>query len=85
MITIGMIEEGLRKGIARPEPSPADGDPACRIGDYWFYIGEPDGRSEAERILSALEGIRDDLDGDAEYGYYEAILNEAGIFPEEAP
>lgn len=93
MITKEMILSGISAGVVELIDSPHDQEPACKIGEHWFYYAgsEGSGLTSAEytanvpmdeiasEIIGALEGIRDDLDGADEYGYYEAILREAGI------
>lgn len=93
MITKEMILVGISTGVVKLIDSPNDGEPACQIGENWFYYAGSEGAglsSEeytasvplddiAGEIVRALEGIRDDLDGADEYSYYEAVLNEAGI------
>lgn len=57
MITIEMIEEGIRQGIIRIEDTSTlplsaveIGTPICRIGDYWFYFaGQEGGRRRVPR------------------------------------
>lgn len=92
-ITKEMILSGISAGVVKLIDSPHDSEPACQIGDHWFYYAGSEGNGVtsaeyiakvpldeiANEIVGALEGIRDDLDGTDEYGYYEAILREAGI------
>lgn len=92
MVTEEMIRKGLDTGIVKLIDSPNDGEPACQIGDHWFYYAgvEGEGLTSAEyveqvpmesvvkEIMSALDGIRDELDA-AEYAYYESILSEARL------
>ena len=93
MITKEMILSGITAGVVELIDSPHDQEPVCKIGEHWFYYAgsEGSGLTSAEytenvplediagEIVGALEGIRDDLDGSDEYGYYEAVLNEAGV------
>ena len=91
MITTGMIQRGLELGLIKLIDSPDDGEPACKIGDYWFYYAgsEGSGMNSAEYIANvpmeeivreigdALDGLqRDSRD---EYAYYEAVLLEYGL------
>lgn len=93
MITKEMILTGISAGVVKLIDSPHDLEPACKIGEHWFYYAGTEGSGLtsavytanvpqdeiASEIVSALEGIRDGLEGTDEYGYYEAILREAGI------
>lgn len=93
IITKEMILSGISTGVVKLIDSPHDSEPACQIGDHWFYYAGSEGvgltsaeytanvplDEIASEIVGALEGIRDDLDGANEYGYYEAILRETGI------
>lgn len=96
MITEKMILAGIAAGVVKLIDSPNDNEPACQIGDHWLYYAGSEGagltsteyvanvpiEDIAAEIVEALEGIRDDLDGEDEYGYYEAVLREAGITEE---
>lgn len=98
MITKGMIRAGISAGVVKLIDSPNDNEPACQIGDHWLYYAGSEGtgltsteyianvpmEDVISEIVDALEGIRDDLDGEDEYGYYEAVLREAGITEETA-
>ena len=91
MITTGMIQRGLELGLIKLIDSPNDGEPACKIGDYWFYYAgsEGSGMNSAEYIANvpmeeivreindALEGLQ--RDNREEYAYYEAVLLEHGL------
>lgn len=93
MITKEMILTGISAGVVELVDSPHDREPACKIGEHWLYYAGSEGvgltsaeytanvplDEIAREIVGALNGIRDDLDGADEYGYYEAILREAGI------
>ena len=91
MISNEMIQRGLELGLIKLIDSPNDGEPACKIGDYWFYYAgsEGSGLNSAEYIANvpmeeivreindALEGLQ--RDNREEYAYYEAVLLEHGL------
>ena len=88
MISNEMIQRGLELKLI---DSPNDGEPACKIGDYWFYYAgsEGSGMNSAEYIANVpmeeiVREINDALDGlqrdnREEYAYYEAMLLEHGL------
>ena len=96
MITAEMIRAGLDAGVVKLIDSPNDKEPACQIGEMWFYYATDvasgltskqylagAGMEEViRRILEALSGLKKDLGAKAEYLYYEAILSK---FSTESP
>ena len=94
MISEDMLKIGLAKGVVRLIDSPNDGEPACQIGEHWFYYAGSKGTgmsTEAyvretlfediiHEILDALVSILADVNKD-EYLYYEAVLRENGCEP----
>ena len=92
MITKEMILIGIARGVVKLIDSPNDGEPACLIGEHWFYYAGSEGCGKTSEeyvsevpmdditreIIDALEGIRDGLSED-EYAYYETVLREAGV------
>lgn len=88
MITEDMIRQGLDKKVIKLIDSPNDGEPACQIGEHWFYYAgfEGEGLHTADyltwtsfddvigEILDALSGLEE-----TEKKYYEAVLAESGI------
>ena len=92
MITRDMILRGIKNGVVKLIDSPNDGEPACKIGDAWFYYAGEEGAGKtseeyvsstpiediSNEIVDALNEIRDNIDPD-EYRYYEAVLTEAKI------
>ena len=96
MITLEMIRAGLDAGVVKLIDSPNDKEPACQIGELWFYYASDvasglttkqylagTGMDEViRRILVALNGLKNDLGAKAEYLYYEALLSK---FSTETP
>lgn len=87
-VTEKMIRRGLAKGIVKIIDSPHDGEPACQMGDYWFYFAGMEGAGEsAEEYLAhsdiddVIREITDAVNSldETERGYYASLLNEAGI------
>ena len=90
MITPEMIRAGLDAGVVKLITSPNDNEPACRIGERWFYyatevasgmtseqyLSTADMEDVIRRIVDALNDIRKYLGDSAEYLYYEALLRE---------
>lgn len=92
VITKELILKGIQCGVIEliTDPNMESGTVA-KIGEYWFYFGGITAEEEspeeyrkhvpdediARKILEALEGIRDDLGDDAEYGYYASVLRES--------
>lgn len=68
MITIEMIEEGIRQGIIRIEDTSTlplsaveIGTPICRIGEYWFYFAGQEGEECLGATNFLLNSKRDDI------------------------
>ena len=90
MITAKMIRAGLDAGVVKLIDSPNDKEPACKIGELWFYYASDvasgltskqyladTGMEEViRRILEALDGLKNDVGATAEYLYYETLLRE---------
>ena len=90
MITPEMIQKGLDAGVVKLITSPNDREPACKIGERWFYyatdaasgmtseqyLKTADRKDVVRRIVAALNDIKQYMDDSAEYLYYEAILRE---------
>ncbi len=93
MITKTMVGKGYDDGVVKLDISPNADGIICVIGEYFFYFGglttdEYDDVEDYKRDISRdviIDEIYDTLDefrkDEAfldEYGYYEAILREAG-------
>ena len=90
MITQEMVRKGLETGVVKLITSPNDREPACQIGERWFYyatdvasgmtseqyLKTADMNDVVRRIVAALNDIKQYMDDSAEYLYYEAILRE---------
>ena len=90
MITPEMIRAGLDAGVVKLITSPNDREPACQIGERWFYYATEvasgmtseqylcaaDMDDVIRRIVDALNDIKKYLGDSAEYLYYEALLQE---------
>lgn len=90
MITSEMIRAGLDAGVVKLIDSPNDKEPACQIGELWFYyasdvasgltseqyLGAADMDEVIRRIVKALSEIKNDMGNTAEYLYYETLLKE---------
>lgn len=90
MITSEMIRAGLDAGVVKLIDSPNDKEPACQIGELWFYyatdvasgltseqyLAVTDMNEIIHRIVNALSDIKTFLGNTAEYLYYETLLRE---------
>ena len=90
MITAEMILAGLDAGVVKLITGPYDKEPACQIGERWFYyatdvasgmtseqyLSTTDMDEVIRRIVDALNDIQKYLGDSAEYLYYEALLHE---------
>ena len=88
MITAEMIRTGLDNGVVKLIDITRDKEPACKIGELWFYYASDvasgmtskqfladTGMDEViRRILEALDGLKNDAGATAEYLYYETLL-----------
>lgn len=101
MISKSMVERGYTRGVIKLVPSPHEDGIVCQIEDNWFYFGgltaesyDDVGRFKedipASDIISEIFSVLDEFQHDQydldEANYYEAILNENGIYqdgPEE--
>lgn len=68
MITIEMIDEGIRQGIVRIDDtsifqknSVEIGIPICRIGEYWFYFAGQEGEECLSSTNYLLDNKREDI------------------------
>ena len=91
MITQEMVRKGLETGVVKLITSPNDREPACQIGERWFYyatdvasgmtseqyLKTADMNDVVRRIVAALNDIRQFMGDSAEYLYYETLLREA--------
>ena len=91
MITQEMVRKGLETGVVKLITSPNDREPACQIGERWFYyatdvasgmtseqyLKTTDMNDVVLRIVAALNDIRQFMGDSAEYLYYETLLREA--------